>query len=326
MTSTRQIIAMIRSHAEGDSEKFLAVAETIAVDAGKSGKLKMANDLRLVITDARQSAEPRQASAPVPITAPRGELAGLVRASYPETHLADLVLNNDLARRIHRAVREHRERDVLHKNGLTPRRKYLFSGPPGTGKGMTAAAVAGELNLPLFTILLDGVITKFLGETASKLRLVFDSMKSHRGVYFFDEVDALASRRDADNDIGEARRMLNSFLQFLEEDQSSSVIVAATNHKVLLDPAIFRRFDAAFTYSKPSAEEAQRVLKFNLSQFKLDHIDWKSVSAGAEGLSQADLVAAAADAARDAVLDNDGLLTGDILIRAIHDRNTIYPD
>lgn len=326
MTSARQIIAMIRSHAAGDNEKFLAIAETIAADAGKSGKSKMADDIRSVITNARQPPEPRHTSTPVPITAPRGELAGLVRASYPETYLSDLVLNNDLARRIHRAVREHRERDVLQKNGLTPRRKYLFSGPPGTGKGMTAAAVAGELNLPLFTILLDGVITKFMGETASKLRLVFDSMKNHRGVYFFDEVDALASRRDADNDIGEARRMLNSFLQFLEDDRSPSVIIAATNHKILLDPAIFRRFDAAFSYSKPSAEEAQRVLKFNLSQFKLDHIDWDSVSTGAKGLSQADLVAAAADAARDAVLDNDGLLTGDILIQAIYDRNTIHPD
>lgn len=326
MTSARQIIAMIRSHTAGDNEKFLAIAETIAADAGKSGKSKMADSIRSVIIDARQSPEPRHTSTPIPITAPRGELAGLVRASYPETYLSDLVLNNDLARRIQRAVREHRERDVLQKNGLAPRRKYLFSGPPGTGKGMTAAAVAGELNLPLFTILLDGVITKFMGETASKLRMVFDSMKSHRGVYFFDEVDALASRRDADNDIGEARRMLNSFLQFLEDDQSSSVIIAATNHKVLLDPAIFRRFDASFSYSKPSAEEAQRVLKFNLAQFNLDHIDWDSVSACADGLSQADLVAAAADAARDSVLDNDGVLTGDILLQAINDRNTIHPD
>lgn len=326
MTSARQIIAMIRSHAAGDNEKFLAIAETIAEDAGKSGKSKMAGDIRSVIIDARQSTEPRHSSTPIPITAPRGELAGLVRASYPETYLSDLVLNSDLTRRIQRAVREHRAHDVLRRNGLTPRRKYLFSGPPGTGKGMTAAAVARELNLPLFTILLDGVITKFMGETASKLRLVFDSMKSHRGVYFFDEVDALASRRDAENDIGEARRMLNSFLQFLEDDKSSSVIIAATNHKVLLDPAIFRRFDAAFSYSKPSSEEAQRVLKFNLSQFKLDDIAWDSVLTGGAGLSQADLVAAAADAARDAVLDNDGLLTDEILIQAINDRNTIHPD
>lgn len=191
---------------------------------------------------------------------------------------------------------------------------------------MTAAAVASELNLPLFTILLDGVITKFMGETASKLRLVFDSMRVHRGVYFFDEVDALASRRDADNDIGEARRMLNSFLQFLEDDQSSSVIIAATNHKVLLDPAIFRRFDASFQYSKPSPEEAQRVLKFNLTQFDHEDIDWDRVVDIAMGLSQADLVAAAADAARDAVLDNDGRLTADILFQAITDRNTIHPD
>ena len=95
---------------------------------------------------------------------------------------------------------------------------------------MTAGALAGELHLPLFTIVLDGLITKFMGETAAKLRLVFDAMQATRGVYFFDEFDAIGARRSERQDVGEIRRVLNSFLQFLEQDGSHGLIVAATNH------------------------------------------------------------------------------------------------
>jgi SpoVK/Ycf46/Vps4 family AAA+-type ATPase len=324
MTSSRQVIAMIRSHVAGDSEQFLSIAEHIAADADRSGRSKVADEIKEIVEASRKAAFNKRSSRPIPIAAPRGELAGLVRATYPDIHMSDLVLGQDLRRRITRLVREHRESAALKERGLEPRRKFLFSGPPGTGKSMTASAIASDLGLPLFTILLDGVITKFMGETASKLRMVFDAMHNVRGVYFFDEVDALASRRGADNDIGEARRMLNSFLQFLEEDQSRSVIIAATNHRALLDPAIFRRFHSAFVYARPTAEEARQVLQNGLLQFDVDAFDWASIDGLTTGLSQADLVAAAGDAARDAVLDNNGELTSEILCRSLQDRISIH--
>ncbi|MGX9181897.1 AAA family ATPase [Mesorhizobium sp. BHbdii] len=321
MTNARQIIAMIRSHATGDDALFLSIAEHIALDAGKAGKSKVAQEIHALVESLRTG--PKKAS-PTPIATPRGELAGLIRASYPEVHLTDLVLGSDLQRRIRRLVREHREADALREKGLEPRRKFLFSGPPGTGKSMTASAIASELGLPLFTILLDGVITKYMGETAAKLRLIFDAMRNVRGVYFFDEVDALAASRGAENDIGEARRVLTSFLQFLEEDDSRSLIIAATNHRTLLDHAIFRRFHSAFVYAKPSYEEARKVLTNNLLQFELKGLDWASIEPACDGLSQADLVAAAHDAARDAVLDHDSLLTTHVLFQSLKDRATIH--
>lgn len=325
MTASKHLIAMIRSHAEGDDQRFMAIAEHIADDASRSGKGKVAADIRLALANAALSVRPEPAR-PIPISAPRGELAGLVKSFYPDTRMSDLVLNPDLERRVARLVREHRERTVLEASGLSPRRKYLFAGPPGTGKGLTASAVAGELGLPLFTILLDGVITKYMGETASKLRLVFEAMHTARGVYFFDEVDALAARRDTDNDVGEARRMLNSFLQFLEDDRSNSIIIAATNHKALLDPAIFRRFHAALDYAKPSGPEARRVIENHLLQFDRGPLDWSTIEGAASGLSQADLVAAADDAAREAVLDHQGAVSTEILVQALKDRTTIHPE
>lgn len=321
MASSKQLIAMIRSHASGDDERFLAIAEHIASDARKAGHHRMAQEIGTLVGALREEAgERRVASRPTLIAAPRGELATLVRASYPELRLSDVVLADDVEVRLRRIVREHRERGVLAERGLQPRRKLLLSGPPGTGKSMTAAAIAGELGLPLFTVLLDGVITKFMGETAAKLRIVFDAMQGARGVYFFDEVDALATRRGAENDIGEARRMLNSFLQFLDEDSSGSLILAATNHQELLDRAIFRRFEATIRYCLPPPDHVRRILTQRLPQFDLSAVSWGEVATAADGLSQADLTAAADDAARDAVLEADGSLTSATLLRALSER------
>lgn len=321
MASSKQLMAMIRSHAAGDDVRFLAIADHIAADASKSGHHRMAEELRTLVASMREvTAERRLSSSPTPIAAPRGELASLVRVSYPETRLSDIVLGDDVEKRLRRVVREHRERDLLAESGLHPRRKLLLSGPPGTGKSMTAAALAGELGLPLFTVLLDGVITKYMGETAAKLRIVFEAMQGARGVYFFDEVDALATRRGAENDIGEARRMLNSFLQFLDEDASSGLVLAATNHQELLDRAIFRRFEATIGYDLPPPDHVRRILTQRLPQFDVSAFDWKTITETAQGLSQADIVAAADDAARDAVLESDGLLTDETLLRAIGER------
>lgn len=321
MTSSRQLIAMIRSHAAGDDERFLAIADHIASDADKAGRHRVAGEIRTLVGSLREEAgERRPATAPTPIAAPRGELASLVRASYPATRLSDVVLADDVEVRLRRIVREHRERGLLAASGLAPRRKILLSGPPGTGKSLTAAAIAGELGLPLLTVQLDGVITKFMGETAAKLRIVLDAMRGARGVYFFDEVDALATRRGAENDVGEARRMLNSFLQFLDEDSSGSLILAATNHQELLDRAIFRRFEATVAYHLPPPDHVRRILTQRLPQFPLAGVSWPEVAAAADGLSQAEIVAAADDAARDAVLEGGGSLTGSTLLRAIAER------
>ena len=322
MTNSRNVLAMIRSHVAGDSAHFLSIAEHIAEEAARSGKTKVASDITAAVQRAKVRSAP--ANRPTPIAAARGELAGLMRVTYPEVRLADLVVGDDLQRRLRRLVREHEEADALRAKDLLPRRKFLFSGPPGTGKSMTAAAIAGELGLPLLTVMLDGIITKFMGETAAKLRLVFDAMRTTRGVYLFDEVDALAARRASENDIGEARRMLNSFLMFLEEDESGSVVIAATNLRSLLDPAIFRRFDAAFVYAKPSAEEARRVLTNHLQGFDASRLDWDLLDRRTTGLSQADIVSAAADAARDAVLDNSSVITTEIVSQALADRAGIH--
>lgn len=319
MTAARHLIALLKSHIEGDDEHFMSVALQVAAHEARQGHGKLAQELRDLV-DAARTKNKKRGKKPVPLAQPKGELASLVSVDYSDTRLSSMVLPPMLAERLKRVLVEKRQQHQLREHGLSPRRKLLFLGPPGSGKTMTAAALAGELHLPLFTIVFDTLITKFMGETASKLRLVFDAMVDTRGVYFFDEFDAIGARRSVRNDVGEIRRVLNSFLQFLERDDSDSLIIAATNHPELLDPALFRRFDDVIHYALPDVEIARRILMSRLANFKTAGIDWDTaVKAGAD-MSQAELSRAAEEAAKRAVLAKRVLITNEDLGAAIAER------
>jgi SpoVK/Ycf46/Vps4 family AAA+-type ATPase len=167
---------------------------------------------------------------------------------------------------------------------------------------MTSRALAGELKLPHMAVQFHSLFTKFLGETATKLHSIFELMPKTRGVYLFDEFDAIGSERAAGNDVGEIRRVLNSFLQFLEQDDSDSIIVAATNLASMLDEALFRRFDAVIRYDRPTSKETYELILNRLARFGLDETDIQAAADLATGLSHADICQACDDAAKDAVL------------------------
>lgn len=326
MTSARHFVALLQSHLEGDDELFLTVAMQAAANEARQGHGKLAQQLRDLVDKSRARAQsgkrPERQRGPVPLAQPRGDLANLIAARYSETRLSSMVLAPALARRLGRVLTEQRQQHRLRSHGLRPRRKLLLLGPPGAGKTMTAAALAGELHAPLFTIVLDGLMTKFMGETAAKLRLVFDAVAETRGVYFFDEFDAIGAKRTERNDVGEIRRVLNSFLQFLEADDSDSLIIAATNHPELLDQALFRRFDDVIEYSLPDSGIAQRILENRLSSFKTKDVDWPVAVAAGVGLSQAEFALAAEDAAKQALLDDRETVTAEDLLSAIAERKT----
>jgi AAA+ superfamily predicted ATPase len=182
---------------------------------------------------------------------------------------------------------------------------------------MSARALAGELHLPLYLVRFESLLTKFMGETAAKLRLIFDAMHSSRGVYLFDEFDAIGAQRALPNDTGEIRRILNSFLQFIELDESDSILIAATNHAEILDHALVRRFDDVVTYRLPDAEEIEAILKRSLEPFRIDDADWMELARQGTGLSCAELVRACQDAAKDAVLEDRDRLASKDIARAI---------
>lgn len=326
MATAEQLKALLKSYAEGDDERFYAVAVQVAAHAARQGHGRLAQELRAIVDEAkiRAASSVKRLSAPVPVVQPRGDLAGLLSAAYPKTLLADMVLSDELRRRLGRILQEQRAQHKLSEYGLSARRKILLIGPPGTGKTMSAAALAGELNLPLFTILLDGVITKFMGETAAKLRLIFEAINQKRGVYLFDEFDAIGSERANGNDVGEIRRVLNSFLQFLEQDQSESLIVAATNHPQILDRALFRRFDDVIEFALPNDEQLAEAFSNRLNLFDTSKVDWSKVIGTAHGLSYGDLTRACDDCAKEAILADSHRIMTAALVQVLTERHSAH--
>lgn len=324
MSKSDQLKALLKSHIEGDDSHFFAVAMQIAASEAKCGHGKLAQEIRALIDEAKVKTTGSSSPQPIPITTPRGELSSLLSVSYPKLRLSDMVLMEGVSERLKRLIKEQRQIKKIRSYGLVPRKKLLLVGKPGTGKTMSATVLAGELGLPLFAVRLDSLMTKYMGETAAKLRLIFESLTQIRGVYLFDEFDAIGSQRGLLNDVGEIRRILNSFLQMIEQDTSDSLILAATNHPEILDHALFRRFDDVIEFELPPKELIEQVLNNKLSYFKKKAMDWEKLAEKAEGLSYADITRSCEDALKDAIIHDREEVSMEDILKTLQERQFIH--
>jgi SpoVK/Ycf46/Vps4 family AAA+-type ATPase len=321
VSNAKQILALLRSRAEGDDDAFFSIALQVAASEARQGHKSTAEDMRAEIERAR-ARRPRGASVPIAFGMPRGNLEGLIELREPRFRMKDVVLADKLVERIGDVVLQQRKRDWLREHGRVPSRRLLFVGPPGSGKTMSAEALAGELHLPLFVIRLEGLITRFMGETAAKLRLVFDETAKRRGVYLFDEFDAVGGHRTAPNDVAEMRRVLNSFLQFMEEESATdSIIVCATNHPELLDRALLRRYDQVLEFEAPTREQIREIIARHLRPMKAPRIAWTKVYEAARQLSQSEVVRATDDAVKSAILGERKSISTDDLVKRLAERH-----
>ncbi|MBK8753030.1 MAG: ATP-binding protein [Candidatus Competibacteraceae bacterium] len=320
MASSEHIKALVLSHLERDDSRFLSIALQVAANEARSGHGNIAQELRDIVEKARKSAKTADA---VPIARGLRDNTGLLLATTPKLRLVDLIVPDEVKSRLERVIREQRHLAKLKNHGLSPRRKLLLVGPPGTGKTFTASILAGELGYPLFQVRLDALITKFMGESSAKLRQVFDAMGDVRGVYLFDEFDALGTHRTAPNDVGEARRILNSFLQMIEQDDSNSVIVCATNQVEVLDHALFRRFDDVVRYHLPGVEQIITLFRNRLTPHVARNFPWQTVAEHAAGLNSAEITLAAQDAIKERLIHDYDQVTLPMLTAAISDRHSM---
>lgn len=314
MATAEQIKGLVKAYADGNDERFKTIVLQIAAHEAKLGHDNLARELKKQIDKVGS----KRANI-VQLTSTNPMLA----FSMPSHNLSELIVSNDVYDKIERVLNEYRNRNKLAAYGLTNRRKLLIEGNPGTGKTLTASIIASELSLPLYTVQMDKLVTKFMGETSAKLRQVFDSIEAINGVYLFDEFDAIGADRSLDNEVGEMRRILNSFLQFIEQDNSESIIVAATNNQKLLDQALFRRFDDVLHYTLPTETEIKRLFEYKIEVYDERFIITKEMVEAADGLSHAEIVKVCDDAIKTAIL-NDERITDKTIILLLQERQNVY--
>ena len=313
MATAEQIKALIRSYSTDNPEMFYTIALQVAAHEAQQGHGELAHEIRKIIDKAQHDRKPKERIFPQ-------DLRGLVVSEEPELPISTLVIPINLRNRIERIISEYLQQHKLKTHGLFPRQKILLIGPPGTGKTLTAKVLAHELQLSLHTVQVDRLVTKFMGETSAKLRLIFDLIQREAGVYLFDEFDAIGGERSRDNDVGEMRRVLNSFLQFIEQGTSSSLIIAATNSPQLLDKALFRRFDDVMYYNLPTIEERKRLIKKVLAGFQSRNFKWKAVINESEKLSHAEIDKACRDSIKEVILSNRTSVTASILLQYLREQ------
>ena len=319
MATAEQVKSLIRSYGNSDQERFFTIALQVAAHEAKQGHATLAHEIRELVDKERHSAHKHLKVVPFP-----KNLKGLVLTEQPDTPRSALVIAPVMEQRIQRVIHEYRQQNKLKSHGLSHRRKILLIGPPGTGKTLTAKVLAHELRLPLHIIQVDRLVTKFMGETSAKLRQIFDFMQQEHGVYLFDEFDAIGGERTLENDVGEMRRVLNSFLQFIEQDKSDSLIVAATNNPKLLDKALFRRFDDVLHYQAPTEDERRHLIENVLGSFMGPRFAWKKVLAASDGLSHAEIDHACRDAIKTAILSDETTTNSNQLIEILKQRYEAY--
>lgn len=314
MATGEQLKALIKAHYDQDNDRFKTAALRIAASETRSGHTTLGREITAMVDASSRT---------------KGNIINLANkdnlflVSFPETHLDDLVVSPEITEKINRVLTEYRQRKKLASFGLSCRRKLLLEGEPGTGKTMTASVIAAELDLPLFVVQTDKLITKYLGETSARLRQIFEAIANNRAVFLFDEFDAIGADRGRDNEVGEMRRILNSFLQFIEADVSESIIVAATNNRQMLDQALFRRFDDVLHYELPTVSEVQRLVTNRTGAYDPEFSIGEETAAELSQLCQADITRLCEDAVKESLL-TDSSLSDEIFQRLCADRLSVY--
>lgn len=232
-----------------------------------------------------------------------------------------VLLNDTAGRTINQFVEDAKNIDLLAAKGLSARLSLLVYGPPGTGKSLLAAHIAAMVKRPFYVARLDSLISSRLGETAKNIRGIFEFVPSRKAVLFLDEMDAIAKLRDDRHELGELKRVVNTVLQGLDSLPHEVIVVAATNHPHLLDPAIWRRFPYKVELSLPDNGVRSALWHHFLFEDKPENADDSEILGRAsEGLSGADIENIALSARRKAVLGRSAPSLAQILSAVIGSR------
>ena len=295
----RHLRDLIAAYGERDDLRFRRAAQAIIQEEESKRHTVLAKELRgLLASNSTLGVNEEVTLADIPVD--RDSALPLARVSQPDRFLSDLVLGADAERALTRLVAEVRNWPMLDQAGLPRRNRLLLSGPPGCGKTSAVAALATELGRPLVTARVEGLISSYLGETATNLANLFTFASSGPFVLFLDEFDSLGKTRDDPSDHGELRRVVNAVLQQIDQYRGPALVVAATNYSSVLDSALWRRFDSVVELALPTTTQIAALLQALLP--KLTANDRNRLAAATTGLPHAAVEYLAHAALRAALL------------------------
>ena len=306
-----------------DRDGFVRIANEIIEDERKKNHGILADELRMIINNG-STFTPKSVSTLATSHGNGNERQpALYEIIYPDKTLSDVVLAETNKAKIDQIVREFSNWDVLMSNGAPPTRRVLFYGPPGCGKTLTAGTIATEIGLPLLYVRFDAIISSYLGETAGNIRKVFDFVNGESYVMLFDEFDAIARSRNDQYEHGEIKRVVNTFLQQIDNFKGRSLIIAATNFEQSLDYAIWRRFDSTLRFDMPDNNARFTLFNLKLKQFKgSDNIITEFLT-DMESFSYADVERAALIVIKQCILDGRRMYTKKDVEHAIYQQKEL---
>jgi len=311
----RKLFAGYQRH--DDAAFRSAAAEMIDEERRKSHPI-LANELdRILRNGSGVNGETKTMIPFQPAPSDSDRKMALLEVRQPQRFLNELVLDAKVCASIQGMIREFREWDVLEANGLLPVRRVAFCGPSGCGKTAMAEAVAAELALPMVYVRFDAVVSSLLGETAANLRKVFDYAQRGRWILFFDEFDAIGRSRDDASEHGELKRVLNSFLQILDNFTGRSLVIAATNFEQVLDPAVWRRFDEIVRFERPAETQIKLLARKRLASVTVSDEQVDRLAPALNGSSYADAERVYLDIRKQCVLRGDRRVQEDDVEQAL---------
>lgn len=310
---------------------LMKVAFSILEDERKKGHNKLADKLEVILGQniselnetpgALKLAKQRDFKVPVDRRY-RLPLASHIEHEILRNHM---VLAPEVEAKVMRIEKEYLGRDRLAHHGLKPRKKILMYGTTGCGKSMAAERIAWDLGLPFYKVRFDTIISSYLGESASNLHKLLESIQEYPCVLLLDEFDLIGKHRNTNSyDVGEIHRIVNILLGLLEEYDGDGLLIATTNLEGSLDKALFRRFDDLIEFPKPTEKEIEKLLKVTFSALKLSqNIDLTAYANKMVGLSYAIIVKIANDAAKRTVIDSGDTITLLHLNESFEENNVI---